>query len=550
MKHFVSITQKKLNGIKSSLLILICVFIISSCSTSSEYIKYNYFNGVNYYNDTLNISATFFGDMKYNKISKKNIKKRILKKIGYNKLLISGKAISVTEEYEVLLFYKIEENESNIDFSNGVLVLNDTINKHVLYKKTEKEKTIFLYLKSLTKSNQTILKDGKTIINSIKFNSSLENELNYSKIFNNYKNEDNFLYVKNKFNNAPIKESRKNDWMKFQYLTTILSKDPTYYKYIDLIQKLEFNKKKYLDKKIDSLSISNKIITTENDFLNELKSISKDKKVVMLNEMHWHPKHRILALKLLENLKENGFNYLAIEALDEKKDSLLNVNKFPIKSSGYYTREPYFAIFLREAIKLNYKIVGYDSFDTENREKTQAENIKSIIDKDPNAKVFVYTGIDHILEKDLKKKRMAEYFQNLTGINPLTIDQVELVSNSLNEITFIKSSLLKDIKKVNSNVDFFIVNNISPQLEKVYNKENLKQFNLKDIKLEKYKNQEILVSFYFKEEYLKYRSSSIPILYKILKFNNNKFQLPIGLYQLVIKDNNNNLIISKQINIE
>ena len=270
----------------------------------------------------------------------------------------------------------------------------------------------------------------------------------------------------------------------------------------------------------------------------------------MLNEMHWHPKHRILALKLLENLKENGFNYLAIEALDEKKDSLLNVNKFPIKSSGYYTREPYFAIFLREAIKLNYKIVGYDSFDTENREKTQAENIKSIIDKDPNAKVFVYTGIDHILEKDLKKKRMAEYFQNLTGINPLTIDQVELVSNSLNEITFIKSSLLKDIKKVNSNVDFFIVNNISPQLEKVYNKENLKQFNLKDIKLEKYKNQEILVSFYFKEEYLKYRSSSIPILYKILKFNNNKFQLPIGLYQLVIKDNNNNLIISKQINIE
>ena len=420
----------------------------------------------------------------------------------------------------------------------------------MLYKKTEKEKTIFLYLKSLTKSNQTILKDGKTIINSIKFNSSLENELNYSKIFNNYKNEDNFLYVKNKFNNAPIKESRKNDWMKFQYLTTILSKDPTYYKYIDLIQKLEFNKKKYLDKKIDSLSISNKIITTENDFLNELKSISKDKKVVMLNEMHWHPKHRILALKLLENLKENGFNYLAIEALDEKKDSLLNVNKFPIKSSGYYTREPYFAIFLREAIKLNYKIVGYDSFDTENREKTQAENIKSIIDKDPNAKVFVYTGIDHILEKDLKKKRMAEYFQNLTGINPLTIDQVELVSNSLNEITFIKSSLLKDIKKVNSNVDFFIVNNISPQLEKVYNKENLKQFNLKDIKLEKYKNQEILVSFYFKEEYLKYKSSSIPMLYKIVKFNNNKFELPIGLYQLVIKDNNNNLIISKQINIE
>ncbi|PQB08355.1 hypothetical protein BST83_15395 [Polaribacter filamentus] len=228
----------------------------------------------------------------------------------------------------------------------------------------------------------------------------------------------------------------------------------------------------------------------------------------MLNEMHWHPKHRILALKLLEKLKENGFNYLAVEALDEKKDSLLNVNKFPIKSSGYYTREPYFAIFLREAIKLNYKIVGYDSFDTENREKTQAENIKSIIDKDPNAKVFVYTGIDHILEKDLKKKRMAEYFQNLTGINPLTIDQVELVSNSLNEITFIKSSLLKDIKKVNSNVDFFIVNNISPQLEKVYNKENLKQFNLKDIKLEKYKNQEILVSFYFKEEYLKYRSSN------------------------------------------
>ncbi len=522
--------------------------MISSCSSGSKYIKYNYFNGVHYYNDSLKIYATFFADTEYSNVNKK-INKKVLKKIGFDKMLVYGRAVSDIEEYNISLFYKIENNESKSDFIEGGLVLNDTINKYVIYKKNKNKKSIYLYLKSLTNSNQTILEDGESIINSISFDGSLKNELSYSKIFNTYKDENNFLYVKNKFDEAPIKKSKKNDWMKFQFLTTILSKDPTYQGYNDLIEKFESPKKKYFDKKIDSLFENKEILTNENDFLNELKSISKDEKVIMLNETHWHPKHRILALKLLSTLKKSGFNYLAVEALGQKKDSLLNINKFPIKSTGYYTREPYFALFLREALKLNYKIISYDNFDTQNREKTQAKNIKAIIDKDSKAKIFVYAGIDHILEKDLKKKRMAEYFQDLTGINPLTIDQVEIVSNSSNEITFVKSSLFKNFKKVNSNVDFFLINNLKPQLKSIYKEEELNKFNLNNIKLEKYKNQELLVSFYFKEEYLRYQSRSIPFLNKIIKSNNVKFHLPSGSYQIVIKDNNNNLIISEQIKI-
>ncbi|MGY0407216.1 MAG: hypothetical protein ACWIPJ_02505, partial [Polaribacter sp.] len=359
--------------------------------------------------------------------------------------MLSGKAIG---EYEVLLFYKTEKNKSNIDFSNGVLVLNDTINKYVLYKKTEKEKTIFLYLKSLTKSNKTILKDGKTILNSIKFNSSLENELNYSKIFYTYKNNNNALYVMNKFDKAPIKKSRKNDWMKFQYLTTILSNDYKYNRYKKLINHFEFKRKERITGIINKIaaekSDTNKLFYN-NDAITKISKLSSKEQIVMLNEMHWKPEHRVFASELLQPLKNNGYTYLAIEAVDKKYDSILNYRKYPLKSTGYYTEEPNFGLFIRKAIRLGYKIIGYDDFSPDNREKAQAKNIASIFEKTPNAKVFVYAGIGHILEnskQNSNKKRMAEIFKEKTGINPLTIDQVALVTNTNKRLTLLNSKLL------------------------------------------------------------------------------------------------------------
>ncbi|MGB1243339.1 MAG: hypothetical protein ACPG49_12500, partial [Chitinophagales bacterium] len=67
------------------------------------------------------------------------------------------------------------------------------------------------------------------------------------------------------------------------------------------------------------------------------------------------------------------------------------------------------------------------------REIGQAINIKKILDKDPQAKIFVHAGFGHIKEDTTLSnwgKAMAGRFKEFTGINPLTIDQVDLSERS------------------------------------------------------------------------------------------------------------------------
>jgi len=546
-------TLKQINGSKLILIIFI-LSLSSSCKSIKEYRKYNYFNGSEFYNDTLNISGRFFGDIKYYNPIKNEIKKNIkgIRPINYKNLLVHGKALS-SPKYNVYLFYKTNFNEtlSKEKNINDTLLLNDIENNLVLYRKTLDNKAIFVLLKSIgiSNSNLSILQDGKSIINSMKFDNSIKDELTYMKIFNTYKEESNILYVMNKFDKAPIRKTKKNEWMKFQLLATILSKDNEYYRYEKLIEKFEIGKKAYLSNVIKEI----KDLSVNDSAIKEISKISKNERVVMLNEMHWKPEHRIFASKLLIPLKKNGYKYLAIEAVDKEQDSLLNIRKYPIKSTGYYTSEPNFGLFIREAISLGYRIIGYDDFSTDDREKAQALNIATIFDKDPNAKVFVYAGIDHILEKSKSNsiRRMAEIFKEKTGINPLTIDQVELVANTNNKLTLLKSNLLIKDKKINTNVDFFIINNIENSFNTFF-KNNTVSFSIQDKSLIKYNEQEVLISLYFQDEYEKHKSSSIPLLNRIKQVKNNQINvlLPIGKYHLVIKDVENNRILSSIIDVK
>jgi len=160
---------------------------------------------------------------------------------------------------------------------------------------------------------------------------------------------------------------------------------------------------------------------------------SKDKQVVMINEDHNTPKHRILTYNLLEDFYVAGFRYLAVEAL-ENDSSILKLG-FPQISSGYYTAEPNMGNLLKKAIKLGFKLIPYESTDRTRyngksesylqniREVNQAKNINTILIKDPSAKILVHAGHGHIWERGGDVIFMAEYFKILSGIDPLTINQ-------------------------------------------------------------------------------------------------------------------------------
>lgn len=552
MKQCVDMTLKRLNGY--SCLIILFLFLLTSCGSVKSWREYNYINGSEFYNDSLNIRVVFFGDTKLysnNKevpnlgIGKKNFKRK--------NVLVHG--FCYDPQYDVFLLYR--ENK-NIGDQEDTLILINNKKQQVAYKKSVDGKEVILLLKSTEDRSRkdiinTLIYDGKQLIGSVKINDSTDYELSYFKIFDTYKKNDNILFVYNKLNTAPIESTKQNDWVKFQFIATVLSRDTKFDNFQDLIKDFDKNKKERLNPVIEKLLQNNEqIVESNNAAINKISELSREKRVVMLNELHWQPQHRILAYQLLKPLKNNGYNYLAVEGVTLGNDTILNKRKVPVKTTGYYTNEPYFGLFLREALKLGYEIVAYDNFETDNREKTQALNIGSIFEKDSTAKVFVYAGIDHILEYNSPTKRMAQYFKEETGIDPLTINQVELIGDTHNEITLFNTDVFEGMERINTNVDYFVINNIQPALNQFFEIEEIITYHFQDQALQAYSNTNVYAAVYFQDEYKSYLSNSVPLKNRIIKVKSDKISLdlPVGEYHILIKDINDNIVISKKIEVK
>lgn len=159
---------------------------------------------------------------------------------------------------------------------------------------------------------------------------------------------------------------------------------------------------------------------------------SENQQVVMFNEAHSSGQQRAFMREILRGLYDKGFRHLALEALNV--DSI-NERGYPLRiKNGIYTNEPTFGQMLREAKTIGFQLYGYENDltclekDCRNfREARQTENLKKILDKDPNAKIIVWAGHGHIYENnDTSWQKMAFRFKKITGIDPLTIEQTVL----------------------------------------------------------------------------------------------------------------------------
>lgn len=146
--------------------------------------------------------------------------------------------------------------------------------------------------------------------------------------------------------------------------------------------------------------------------------------LVLFNENHVQPKGRYWLRSLLPALYQQGFRYLALEALGD--DAELPRRGYPTLGSGFYLREPQLANLVREALALGFTLVPYDTL-ADDREQGQAQNLwRRSLGQDPHAKVVVLAGFGHIDERIGASKSMARWLQELSGINPLTINQTDL----------------------------------------------------------------------------------------------------------------------------
>jgi hypothetical protein len=164
-----------------------------------------------------------------------------------------------------------------------------------------------------------------------------------------------------------------------------------------------------------------------------IPELAKNVRAVFFNEAHNVVLTRSLTVPILARLRQEGFNYFAAETLYQTDIKKLRDRGYPIRASGFYTREPVSAEMVRTALKLGFKVVAYEALSDatgDAREKEQAQNLyREVFAKDPKARLVVDAGYAHITEsgKYLGGSSMAEHLHEITGIDPLTIEQTMLV---------------------------------------------------------------------------------------------------------------------------
>jgi len=276
--------------------------------------------------------------------------------------------------------------------------------------------------------------------------------------------------------------------------------------------------------------------------LDFIKGQIKDRQVVMINEQHWKPNHRYLCNKLLQYMYDNGFRYLAAEAIEPTESDSLNLRGYPLQNTGIYTKEPQFGNMIRQALKIGYKLIAYEA--QNDREVNQAKNIYSqTIEKDPDAKVLVWAGIAHIYKNKSRRTMMAYYFKELSGIDPLCINQAS---------GDIYTPLLKDkylaISADTSRLDVFdmlIYNNIKENDYEIIPDAITRNItvDLSDAAIDKIKKGEkVLMSVYRQEEFTTHHFQAVPVLnYLLTETSAPTIKLPEESYIIIIKDVDNTI---------
>lgn len=177
---------------------------------------------------------------------------------------------------------------------------------------------------------------------------------------------------------------------------------------------------------------------TAHPALEAIAELARNYHLVFLNEAHNIPLTRTLTVQLLSKLRQEGFNYFAVETLYQS-DTALQSRGYPTEATGFYTEEPISAEMVRTALKLGFKVVAYEALSEatgDARESEQARNIyREVFKQDPQARLVVEAGYAHIQKAGvfLGGSSMAEHLYKLSGIDGLAVEQTMMIPHQSND---------------------------------------------------------------------------------------------------------------------
>lgn len=166
------------------------------------------------------------------------------------------------------------------------------------------------------------------------------------------------------------------------------------------------------------------------DAADVITRLAQDRRIVMINEAHHDGHTRALTLALLPRLRAAGFTHFAAEALHDGDPDLAR-RGYPIPASGsQYLSEPLYGEIVRQALKLGFVVVPYesDAASAAERESGQARQLyRKVFEAEPKARLFVHAGYAHIDKAPghlgAGVLPMAQQLKQLSGFDPLCIDQ-------------------------------------------------------------------------------------------------------------------------------
>jgi hypothetical protein len=179
-------------------------------------------------------------------------------------------------------------------------------------------------------------------------------------------------------------------------------------------------------------------VVAEGDPVEVIAARAATAQVVMINEAHDAPRDRAFIEKVAKALAPLGYTTFAAETLID--GAVEPTARYPKLAMGSYSPEPAFGQLLRTVMQLNYRLVAYEHVanvrpdahfaDVINaRDAGQASNlINRTVRDNRSLKVLVHVGYSHnsetVQRADRRELRwLALRFKEITGIDPLTIDQ-------------------------------------------------------------------------------------------------------------------------------
>ncbi len=158
--------------------------------------------------------------------------------------------------------------------------------------------------------------------------------------------------------NHPIpdyKEILKTRYAKYDNNTHIINhlNEFAYYKQA-IIQTKKENWNDFTNVYLKNIEIPDSLRTISAEIY--IDKILKANDIVLLNETHDLPQHRVLAHSFLEKIKGAGYKYISVEALNNNPEKTAFTEDLINYNSAIYTKEPYFVNFLNQAKKMGFNL--------------------------------------------------------------------------------------------------------------------------------------------------------------------------------------------------